>query len=124
MKVADEDFAELLPEVANLVEFPHVIVGEFEPEYLEIPSEILKSAMIKHQRYFPLEDFSGNLQNKFLIVINRSNDDANVIKAGNERVLRARLHDARFFWQNDVRTGIEEYAKNSMRFHFIKTLEI
>ncbi|MCD4657565.1 MAG: glycine--tRNA ligase subunit beta [Planctomycetes bacterium] len=101
----------LLLEVANLVEFPRVFVGEFEKEYLEVPSEILKSAMIKHQRYFPLEDSSGNLQNKFLIVINRSKDDENVIKAGNERVLRARLHDARVFWQNDVRTGIEEYAK-------------
>ncbi len=119
LKVDKDVKDSLMPEVANLVEFPHVIVGEFEKEYLEIPSEILKSAMIKHQRYFPLEDSAGNLQNKFLVVTNRADDDEGVIKAGNERVLRARLHDARFFWQNDVRTGIEEYAKklDEVSFH-------
>ncbi|MBK7673606.1 MAG: glycine--tRNA ligase subunit beta [Candidatus Accumulibacter sp.] len=97
--------AGLLDEVTALVEWPAVYVGEFEHEYLEVPQECLILTMQQNQKYFPLLDQGGKLLNKFLIVSNMQIDDpANIIR-GNERVVRPRLSDARFFYDQDRKNG-------------------
>ena len=95
----------LLDEVTSLVEWPVVYVGEFESEYLEVPQECLILTMQQNQKYFPLLDGKGRLLNKFLIVSNMQvSDPANIIR-GNERVVRPRLSDARFFYDQDRKNG-------------------
>lgn len=91
----------LLDEVTALVEYPTVYIGEFEPLFLAVPQECLVLTMRANQKYFPLLDTSGKLINKFLIVSNMCLDDATNIIAGNERVIRPRLADARFFFDQD-----------------------
>src|SRR5258706_2571177 len=86
----------LLDEVTALVEFPVVYQGSFSPEFLSVPQECLILSMKQHQKYFPLADASGRLQPKFLVVSNMKTRDASNIIRGNERVLRARLADAKF----------------------------
>jgi len=93
----------LLDEVTALVEWPVVYVGEFEAEYLEVPQECLVLTMQQNQKYFPLLDSSGKLLNKFLIVSNMQVDDPKHIIGGNARVVRPRLSDARFFYNQDRR---------------------
>ncbi|MEO8726053.1 MAG: glycine--tRNA ligase subunit beta [Acidobacteriaceae bacterium] len=95
----------LLDTVVNLTEAPSVIMGSFEREYLELPEEVLVTAMRDHQKYFALEDEQGKLAPHFLAVLNTQADDraAALITHGNERVLRARFNDARFFWNADQR---------------------
>jgi len=93
--------AALLDEVAGLVEHPNVLIGEFESEFLEVPQECLILTMKANQKYFPLLDADGKLSNKFLIVSNVRPADASQIVAGNERVLRSRLADAKFFFDQD-----------------------
>ncbi len=95
------DDAALLDEVAGLVEHPNVLIGEFESEFLEVPQECLILTMKANQKYFPLLDADGKLSNKFLIVSNVRPADATQIVAGNERVLRSRLADAKFFFDQD-----------------------
>ncbi len=95
----------LLDEVTSLVEWPMVYVGEFESEYLEVPQECLILTMQQNQKYFPLLDSQGKLLNKFLIVSNMQVDDPGNIIRGNERVVRPRLSDARFFYDQDRRNG-------------------
>ncbi len=98
----------LLDEVTALVEWPEVYVGEFEPEYLEVPQECLILTMQQNQKYFPLLDaHSGKLLNKFLIVSNMQIADPHHIIAGNQRVVRPRLADARFFFNQDRRQKLE-----------------
>ncbi|MBS1191372.1 MAG: glyS [Rhodocyclaceae bacterium] len=91
----------LLDEVTALVEWPVVYVGEFEAEYLEVPQECLILTMQQNQKYFPLLDAQGKLINKFLIVSNMQVDDPVHIVSGNARVVRPRLSDARFFFNQD-----------------------
>jgi glycyl-tRNA synthetase beta chain len=91
----------LLDEVTALVEWPVVYVGEFEVEYLEVPQECLILTMQQNQKYFPLLDAAGKLINKFLIVSNMQVDDPKHIVSGNARVVRPRLSDARFFFNQD-----------------------
>lgn len=91
----------LLDEVTALVEWPVVYVGEFEAEYLEVPQECLILTMQQNQKYFPLLDAAGKLLNKFLIVSNMQVDDPIHIVSGNARVVRPRLSDARFFFNQD-----------------------
>ena len=91
---------QLLEEVVNLVEKPNVIVGMFNENYLKIPEEILIITMQKHQKYFPLFDNKNKLTNLFLLVSNLS-DKKGYIKTGNQRVIEARLSDARFFWDKN-----------------------
>lgn len=91
----------LLDEVSALVEWPVVYVGEFEAEYLDVPQECLILTMQQNQKYFPLLDGAGRLLNKFLIVSNMQVDDPTNIISGNARVVRPRLSDARFFYQQD-----------------------
>lgn len=91
----------LLDEVTALVEWPVVYVGEFEPEYLEVPQECLILTMQQNQKYFPLIDEQGKLLNKFLIVSNMAVNDPVHIVTGNAKVVRPRLADARFFFNQD-----------------------
>ena len=99
-------YADLLDEVTALVEHPTVYVGEFEPEFLAVPQECLILTMRANQKYFPLFDADGKLLNRFLIVSNMHlADPANVV-AGNQRVVRPRLSDARFFFEQDRKAGL------------------
>ena len=97
----------LLDEVTALVEWPVVYVGEFEPEFLEVPQECLILTMQQNQKYFPLLDARGKLLNKFLIVSNMQVEDAKHIVGGNQRVVRPRLSDARFFFNQDRKQKLE-----------------
>ena len=100
-------YADLLDEVTALVELPTVYVGHFEPVYLGVPQECLILTMQQNQKYFPLFDAAGTLLPKFLIVSNMRVDDARHIIGGNERVVRPRLEDARFFYDQDRKTRLE-----------------
>src|SRR6056297_446700 len=92
----------LLDEVKNLVEYPRVLLGQFDKSYLELPSEVLKSVMIKHQKYFPAYSKKGYILPSFFVVINGNEDKyKDIIIRGNEKVLKARLEDAWFFYQED-----------------------
>ncbi|MES2879937.1 MAG: glycine--tRNA ligase subunit beta [Pseudomonadota bacterium] len=97
---AIEDEA-LLDEVTGLVERPNVLVCEFEEQFLDVPQECLILTMKANQKYFPLLDAAGKLTNKFLVVSNISPDDASAVIGGNERVVRPRLADAKFFFDQD-----------------------
>src|SRR5690606_18230621 len=97
----------LLDEVTSLVERPNVLLGQFESEYLEVPQECLILTMKANQKYFPLLDASGKLTNKFLIVSNISPADPSAVIGGNERVVRPRLADAKFFFDQDRKKTLE-----------------
>jgi glycyl-tRNA synthetase beta chain len=97
----------LLDEVTALVEWPVVYIGEFEPEFLEVPQECLILTMQQNQKYFPLLDANGRLLNKFLIVSNMETADPKHIIGGNQRVVRPRLADARFFYDQDRKQPLE-----------------
>jgi len=99
---------ELLDTVVNLSEFPSVILGNFEPEYLELPEEVLVTVMRDHQKYFAVEGANRKLAPHFLAVLNTDGDPENTIRHGHERVLRARFNDARFFWQTDQKHTLRE----------------
>ncbi len=95
--------AALLEEVTALVEWPVAIAGQFEPRFLALPREVLLAALQDHQRYFPLESAEGSLLPGFIAVSNIESLDPTVVRAGNERVVRPRLADAAFFWEQDRR---------------------
>ncbi len=97
----------LLDEVTSMVEWPQVIVGEFEAHFLDVPSEALISAMKKHQKYFHLVDSNEQLMPYFITISNIESTDPQQIKQGNERVIRPRLSDASFFWSQDKKTPLE-----------------
>jgi glycyl-tRNA synthetase beta chain len=98
----------LLDEVAGLVEFPVVLAGTIEPEFMDLPHEVLTTSMRAHQKYFALLDAQGALAAKFLVVANNLTEDGGAtIVAGNQRVLRARLSDAKFFWDQDRKVKLE-----------------
>ena len=100
----------LLKEVANLVECPYVFIASFDKEYLTLPQEILQLTMMKQQKYFPLFKKSKKISNEFLGVSNIpiNSDD---IAIGNAKVLKARLADAKFFYQNDIKKGLTNFNK-------------
>ncbi|MBU3697294.1 glycine--tRNA ligase subunit beta [Dechloromonas sp.] len=97
----------LLDEVTALVERPNVLIGQFEEEFLAVPQECLILTMKANQKYFPLLDAAGKLTNKFLVVSNISPTDASAIVQGNERVVRPRLADAKFFFDQDRKKSLE-----------------
>ena len=99
-----------LLEVVNLSEYPTVLVGTFDEEFLRVPEEIIVDAMLMHQRYFPLYDGEGRLTNKFIVVTNGDPAHAATIIDGNERVVRARLSDAKFFYEEDLKHPLETYV--------------
>jgi glycyl-tRNA synthetase beta chain len=101
--------AHLLDLVTYLNEYPTAILGGFDPAYLELPEEILITVMRDHQKYFALERKDGKLAPNFLAIINLDKDRANLIRAGHERVLRARFADARFFWETDQKCRLADY---------------
>ena len=103
--------AKTLLEVMNLCEFPTVLVGRFDEEFLQVPEEIIVDAMLMHQRYFPLYDEAGTLTNNFIVVTNGDPAHADVIINGNERVVRARLSDAKFFYEEDLKRPLEAYVE-------------
>nr|Q47A67.1 RecName: Full=Glycine--tRNA ligase beta subunit; AltName: Full=Glycyl-tRNA synthetase beta subunit; Short=GlyRS [Dechloromonas aromatica RCB] len=97
----------LLDEVTALVERPNVLIGQFEQEFLAVPQECLILTMKANQKYFPLLDATGKLTNKFLVVSNISPEDASAVIGGNERVVRPRLADAKFFFDQDRKKSLE-----------------
>lgn len=103
--------AKTLLEVTNLSEYPTVIVGTFDEEFLRVPEEIIVDAMLMHQRYFPLYDGEGKLTNRFIIVSNGDPACVDLIRNGNERVVRPRLSDAKFFYEEDLRHPLETFVE-------------
>jgi glycyl-tRNA synthetase beta chain len=99
---------DLLDTVVNLTEFPSAILGNFDPQFLELPEEVLVTVMRDHQKYFAVEDATGKLAPHFLAVLNTDGDRDRVIQHGNERVLRARFNDARFFWRTDQKQSLRD----------------
>ena len=97
----------LLEEVTYLVEDPTPLCGTFEEKYLQLPPELLVTSMREHQRYFTIEDSDGKLLNKFITVSNTRPEDKQVVIKGNEKVIRARLSDAMFFWEEDQKVKLE-----------------
>jgi glycyl-tRNA synthetase beta chain len=102
------DDKNLLDTVVNLTEWPAAILGNFDPEFLELPEEVLVTVMRDHQKYFAVEDANGKLLPHFLAVLNTDGDPQGIIRHGHERVLRARFNDARFFWQTDQKHPLRE----------------
>ena len=98
----------LLDTVVNLTEWPAVILGGFDREFLELPEEVLVTVMRDHQKYFAVENANGKLLPHFLAVLNTDGDPQGIIRHGHERVLRARFNDARFFWQTDQKHPLRE----------------
>jgi glycyl-tRNA synthetase beta chain len=118
-----EDHA-LVDTVTHLTEWPSVVMGSFDPEYLTLPEEVLVTVMRDHQKYFAVEGASGKLAAHFLAVLNTETDakgDA-AIRHGNERVLRARFNDARFFWEFDQRVPLTERVELLEKVTFQKDL--
>lgn len=97
---------ELLEEVTYLVEYPTALCGSFAGEYLELPVEVLITPMREHQRYFPVYSEDGKLLNKFITVRNGTTDFLDIVRQGNEKVLEARLADAKFFYQEDLKNPL------------------
>ncbi|MCE2509992.1 MAG: glycine--tRNA ligase subunit beta [Alphaproteobacteria bacterium] len=100
----------LLEEVAGLVEWPVVLLGDIDPKFMALPSEVLTTVMRAHQKYFALTDPDGKLAPRFVLVSNvQATDGGGAIVAGNERVLRARLEDAQFFWDQDRKRQLVDW---------------
>jgi len=112
----------LLDTVVNLTEYPSVILGGFDPQFLMLPEEVLVTVMRDHQKYFALEDASGKLLPHFLAVLNTDSDPQGLIRHGNERVLRARFNDARFFWETDQKKSLLERLDSLKNVTFQKDL--
>ncbi len=102
--------AELVDEVTNLIEYPQAVVGSFDEAFLDIPAEVIVSAMRAHQRYFATED-AGTLRNRFATIAGTLTRDPKIVAHGNERVLRARLSDARFFFEEDKKVPLAHMAE-------------
>ncbi|MCK5394728.1 MAG: glycine--tRNA ligase subunit beta [Gammaproteobacteria bacterium] len=100
---------ELLDEVTALNEWPIAVAGEFEQVYLEVPSEVLIKTMQDNQKYFAVQDTSGQLKNYFITISNIDSKSPEKVKAGNERVVRPRLADAMFFWQQDQKQPLDSF---------------
>ena len=115
----DEDINAVIDEVANLVEWPVVGVGTFDESALALPQEVVLSPLRDHQRYISLRDKEGNLDKHFAVVTNYPGDALDTVIAGNERVLRARLSDARFFYEADVAKPLASFCDglDGIQFH-------
>ena len=112
----------LLAEVPDLVEYPSVIAGTFGPEFLELPEEVLTTTMVHHQHYFPVVNRNNRLMPAFLAVVNTEPDNSRTIARNAERVLAARLRDARFFWDADRRTSLDTRVEHLSTILFHKRL--
>jgi glycyl-tRNA synthetase beta chain len=112
----------LLDTVVNLTEWPSVTLGNFDPQFLALPEEVLVTVMRDHQKYFAVEDAHGKLLPHFLAVLNTDSDPQGLIRHGNERVLRARFSDAHFFWQTDQKRSLLERVDSLRHVTFQKDL--
>lgn len=112
----------LLDEVANLVEYPKPILGSFDLNYLELPREVLLTSMEKHQKCFGIEDEDGYMLPYFLCTLNIEPNDEKLVKTGWERVLKARLEDAAFFWKADNKTSLQKWSEELDKVVFIGPL--
>jgi glycyl-tRNA synthetase beta chain len=112
----------LLQEVPDLVEYPSVIAGHFPVEFLQLPEEVLTTTMIHHQHYFPVVDEDGKLKPAFLAVTNMQAEKPEIIARNSERVLTARLRDARFFWDEDRKAPLESRIERLSTILFHKKL--
>ena len=101
----------IFDEVVNLCEWPTVLVGTFDEEFLSVPHEIICESMLSNQRYFPVYDASGNLTREFVVVSNADPRVSATVVSGNERVVRARLDDAKFFYDEDLKRPMEEFVE-------------
>lgn len=117
--IIDED---LLTEVLFLVEYPEVLMGDFDSAYLKIPQGLVVTPMKDHQRYFPVADEEGHLLNHFVTVRNGTKDYIDVVKKGNERVLEARLADAKFFYDEDLKIVLEDNLEKLKKITFQEKL--
>ncbi|MBR3384183.1 MAG: glycine--tRNA ligase subunit beta [Atopobiaceae bacterium] len=109
-------------EVVNLCEWPTVVVGTFDEEFLAVPHEIIVEAMLKHQRYFPIYAPDGSLTREFVIVSNADPRVNDTVRAGNERVVRPRLDDAKFFYDEDLKVGLDAFRERLSNVVFQKRL--
>ena len=110
----------LLDEVVGLVEWPVPLLGTIDQQFMDVPPEVLTTSMRVHQRYFALETMDGKLASRFIVIANRpTTDGGKIVVAGNERVLRARLSDAKFFWEQDRKVPLESRvaALKDITFH-------
>lgn len=103
--------AELVDIVTNLIEYPATVLGAFDERFLEIPREVLITAMREHQRYFAVVDKENRVMPCFLAVNNTLAKDMDLIKRGHERVLKARLEDARFFFKTDLNVSPDDMTE-------------
>ncbi|MBE9036091.1 glycine--tRNA ligase subunit beta [aff. Roholtiella sp. LEGE 12411] len=105
-------YPDLLEEVTNLVEYPSAVVGKFEPEFLELPTEVITEVMVTHQRYFPVFKIGSSEQEllpNFITISNGDPTKSDIVAVGNERVIRARLADGRFFYEADLTKPLESF---------------
>jgi len=119
---ASIDDEELLDEVTNLVEYPNAIECGFNEEFLDIPAEVIETAMKEHQRYFPIKKGGRKLVARFIAVLNRDESNADTTIQGNEQVLKARLSDARFFWKEDKKIPLEKRVGDLKNLAFLEKL--
>jgi glycyl-tRNA synthetase len=110
----------VIPQVLNLVEWPQLTYANFDKNYLSIPKEVLISEMVEHQKYFPVAEESGELKNYF--VITADNNPSDFIRAGNQRVLSARLSDGAFLYKQGLKTPLEKYTEKLKQVTFQKEL--
>ena len=106
---------ELLEEIVAITEYPTALLGKFDEEFLELPQEVIVNSMKEHQRYFAVYK-DGKITNKFIVVSNSYTNDFSEIIAGNEKVLRPRLSDAMFFWNNDLKNGLQNEGLKKITF--------
>jgi len=110
---------DLLQTLIYITEFPTPILGSFDPSYLDLPQEVLVTVMRHHQKYLSVEDADGKLAPNFIAVMNIDADPDGLVRQGNERVLRARFNDARFFWDQDQKRSLRERVQDlkAVTFH-------
>lgn len=114
--------ADLLDEVINIVEYPTVLIGDIDKKYLELPKEVITTPMKDHQRYFPVEDENKNLLPYFLLVRNGDNTHSENVVEGNKKVLVARLEDAKFFYDIDMKKPLDAYVDDLESLAFFEGL--
>ncbi|HYT76949.1 MAG TPA: glycine--tRNA ligase subunit beta, partial [Vicinamibacterales bacterium] len=107
-RVSLREHADLIDEVADLVEYPGVVAGFFPRDFLELPHEVLTTTLVHHQHYFPVLAETGEIKEAFLAVVNTQPSDERVIARNAERVVVARLRDAKFFWETDRKIRLED----------------
>ncbi|MGI6588823.1 MAG: glycine--tRNA ligase subunit beta [Peptococcia bacterium] len=122
IKAKVEQDQKLLEEVTYLLEWPTALLGSFSAEYLKLPEEVVITPMREHQRYFPVRDQEGQLLNRFITVRNGDSEHLDLVRVGNEKVLKARLADARFFWTEDLKVKLEDYLPRLEKIVFQESL--